>query len=300
VRVLIIGGTSFIGPYVARQLCDANHDVTVFHRGQHESAIIPPQVRHFRSESAVIPVVVFPRELLQPDFDVVIHMIAMGEADSRAAVNAFSGRSRRIVALSSGDVYLAYGRFIGLEPGPMDEGLLNEESPLRMVLYPYRAQAKSPDDLGYYYEKILVERELLGQSRLPATILRLPKVYGPGNNADLATVYGFRDHPQWRWTHGYVENVAAAILLAATTDAAAGHVYNVGEEHTPTVEERLRTLPPSSVPAVDTGNYTFDQDIAYDTSRIRRELAYAEIVSYEQGIQRTISSTADRSVRSIP
>lgn len=31
-------------------------------------------------------------------------------------------------------------------------------------------------------------------------VLRLPKLYGPGENSDLVTVYGFRRQPQWRWT----------------------------------------------------------------------------------------------------
>jgi len=38
VRILIVGGTGFIGPYVAKELHGRGHDVTLFHRGQHESA----------------------------------------------------------------------------------------------------------------------------------------------------------------------------------------------------------------------------------------------------------------------
>ena len=126
--------------------------------------------------------------------------------------------------------------------------MLHEGSPLRSVLYPYRKRAKSVADWVYDYEKVLVERAILGHHELPGVILRLPKVYGRDNNADLATVYGFRKQPQWRWTHGYVENVAAAVVLAATHPAASGRIYNVGEASTPTVAERLVGLPPSSIP----------------------------------------------------
>ena len=292
-RFLIIGGTKFIGPYVGRQLLDAGHGVTVYHRGQTE-AELPVEVRHIRSPRAAMPVMSFPDELLAERFDVVIHMIAMGEADASAAVHAFRGRIGRMVVLSSGDVYRAYGRFTGIEPGPVEAGLLHEESPLRSVLYPYRKQAASPGDWTYHYEKILVEREALGTSDLPATVLRLPKVYGPGGNADLATVYSMRNHPQWRWTHGYVENVAAAIVLAATHPAAVGRIYNVGEEKTPTVAERLAGLPGSSMPTNESGTYNFEQDIAYDTSRIRRELGYAEAISYEEGMRKTLESLSDQ------
>ena len=292
-RFLVIGGTKFIGPYVVRQLVDQGHEVTVYHRGQTE-ADLPTSVRRVLSPLASMPVISFPDEILMEPFDAVIHMIAMGEADARAAVRAFRGRAARLVVLSSGDVYRAYGRFTQLEPGPLEQGLLLEESPLRSVLYPYRKQAASPDDWAYHYEKILVEREVLGEPTLPATVLRLPKVYGPGGNADLATVYSMRNHPQWRWTHGYVENVAAAIVLAATHPAAASRVYNVGEAQTPTVAERLAGLPPSSVATDESSAYDFAQGIAYDTRRIRSELDYKEVVSYEEGLRQTLGSREQR------
>ncbi len=47
---------------------------------------------------------------------------------------------------------------------------------------------------------------------------------------------------RWRWTRGYVENVAAAIALAATDQRAASHTYNVGEERAPTEEEWVRRI----------------------------------------------------------
>jgi nucleoside-diphosphate-sugar epimerase len=288
-RFLIIGGTRFIGPHLVRQLMEQGHEVVVYHRGQTE-ADLPGGVRHIRSPQAGTPVLAFSDEALAGRFDVVIHMIAMGEADARAAAQAFRGRAGRLVALSSGDVYRAYGRFTGLEPGPLEPVPLHEESVLRSVLYPYRKQAASSADWTYSYEKILAEREVMSDPALPGTILRLPKVYGPGGNADLATVYSMRNHPQWRWTHGYVENMAAAIVLAAGHPAAAGQVYNVGEERTPTVGERLAGLPASSVASDENSNYDFAQDIVYDTGRIRGELGYEEIVSYEEGLRRTLAS----------
>ncbi len=109
--------------------------VTLFHRGQKESALVPPTVQHLRSTTAGIPVLNFPPELLSIEFEIIIHMIAMSEADARAAFEAFRGRAKRVVAISSGDVYRAYGRFVGLEPGPIERGLLSEESPLRKTLF---------------------------------------------------------------------------------------------------------------------------------------------------------------------
>ncbi len=290
-KILVIGGTRFIGASVVRQLVDLGHAVSVYHRGLHETAL-PAAVRHLRDPRAARPILSFPSELLTPEPDVVIHMMAMGEADTLAAIEFFRGRTGRMIWISSGDVYLAYGRLTGAEPGPVMPGLLREDSPLRAVLYPYRDAGKPPDDLANWYEKILMEQLALRDGDLAGTVLRLPKVYGPGDNATLATVYGFRNHPQWRWTHAYVENVAAAIVLAAMHPAAVNRTYNVGEESTPTMEERLAKLPPSSIPISTEAKFVFGQDIAYDTSRIRSELGYRESVAESDAMSATVKAGA--------
>jgi len=288
-NILVIGGTRFIGTYVVRQLVEAGHSVTVYHRGKHESGF-PSNVRHVRRTEAAMPVCSFPAELLSPQPDVVVHMIAMGQSDGQAARDFFRGNTGRMIWISSGDVYLAYGRFTGIEPGPRLHGLLTEDSPLRTVLYPYGDTTKPADDIANIYDKVLVEREAATEPELPATILRLPKVYGREDNADLTTVYAFRNHPTWRWTHGYVENVAAAIVLAALHPAAKGQTYNVGEEYTPTVAERLAKLPPSSVLVNSDPKFNFDQNVAYDTTRIRAELGYREVVSEEEAMRSVLSA----------
>lgn len=103
------------------------------------------------------------------------------------------------------------------------------------------------------------------------------------DNADLATVYGARSHPAWRWIHGHVDNVASAIVLASTHEDAHG-VYNVGEQYTPTVAERLAYLPVRAAASVLPGGGRFDQNIDYDTSRIRRELGYQEVIPEREGM----------------
>lgn len=276
-RVLVIGGTRFIGPRVVHRLIAGGHEVGVFYRGEHNAGM-PTAVRRFQSPLAALPVREIPEELLAYEPDVVLHMIAMGARDAAAARDAFAGVARRIVAASSGDVYRAYGVFKRSEAGPVEPMPLSESAPLRSTLYPYRGADTAVESLEYYYDKIVVERELSAAARLPATVLRLPKVYGEGDNANLATVYGFRHHPDWRWTHGYVENVAAAIALAVVDDRASGRIYNVGEAHTPTVAERLADLPPNPGVPLFEQDANFAQDIVYDTRRIRAELGYREEV----------------------
>jgi nucleoside-diphosphate-sugar epimerase len=289
VRVLVIGGTGFIGAYIVRQIASHEHGVAVYHRGL-TLAVLPDHVEHITDSRSVMPIRRFPTEVFEFKPDVVILTMAMGAVDAHAAVNAFAGRTGRIVLLSSGDVYRAYGRLTGIEAGPIQKGSLTEDAPLRSVLFPYRHKASSPEALEYWYEKILAERAVLNAPDLPGTVLRLPKVYGPGGNEDLATVYRYRHQPNWRWTHGFVENVAVAVELAAIHPAADARIYNVGEAYTPTVAERLRGLPPSTIEPDLSSQFDFAQDIAYDTSRIRVELGYCEIVSERESLLRTLRS----------
>jgi nucleoside-diphosphate-sugar epimerase len=291
VRVLVIGGTGFIGAQIVRQIAGHDHAVTVYHRGLTQ-ADLPELVEHITDASSVMPIQRFPAELFAFRPDVVILTLAMGAVDAGAAVKAFAGRTSRIVLLSSGDVYRAYGRFIGIEPGPIDQGLLTEDAPLRSALFPYRHKASSPEALEYWYEKILAERAVLNAPDSSGTVLRLPKVYGPGGNEDIATVYRYRHHPNWRWTHGFVENVAAAVELAAIHPAASSRIYNVGEACTPTIAERMAWLPPSTIEPDLSNQFDFRQDIAYDTSRIRAELGYCEIVPEKEGFLRTLRSSS--------
>lgn len=276
-KVLVIGGTRFIGLHAVRRLARAGHDVTVFHRGEH-CAALPSEVQRIQVAAAAIPVLSIPEALRAIEPDVVLHMIAMGEEDTLAAVRAFSGIARRLVFVSSGDVYRAYAIFTGLDGGPPVRTPLAEDAELRRQLFPYRKPETPREALEYFYDKILVERAAFSEIKLPATILRLPKVYGPEENSNLATVYGFRHQPQWRWTHGHVENIAAAIALAVENKDAAGRIYNLGEVTTPTVSERLKYLPARPDIALNEQAANFEQDLVLETSRIRRELGFAEVV----------------------
>ena len=312
-RVLVIGGTNFIGPYVVAALGRLRAEVTVYHRGIHEPAL-PPAVRHIHDPRATIPFLHFPSGLTDPPPDVVLHMFPVGQDDSRAAVARFAGIAKRIVAISSGDVYRAYGRVMGSEPGPPESVPLKEDAALRDRFYPYRATAAGPADWSYHYEKILVERAVLANAALVGTVLRLPAVYGPGDPHRRFRSYIKRmgdDRPAillgmtqaaWRWTHGYVENVAQAIALAVLDDRTAGRVYNIGESSVPTMAERVRQIgrvagwdgvivpvPADRLPQHLRAPYEFRQDLVVDVSRFGTELGFTEPIALEEGLRRTIA-----------
>jgi nucleoside-diphosphate-sugar epimerase len=310
-RVLVIGGTNFIGPHVITQLHRQGHELTVYHRGVHEPDL-PSAVRHVHSPKAAIPILHFPSSLSTPPPDVVLHMFPVGAEDTRAAVARFTGIAQRIVAVSSGDVYRAYGRLLNTEPGPPEPMPLEEDAPLREAHFPYRQAAGSPADWTYHYEKILAERALV-ESRLPATVLRLPAVYGPGDPHHRLRPYVRRMQDQrpvilidalqagWRWTHGYVEDVARAITAAVVDPRATGRIYNVGEASTPPLAERihqigrlmgwqgqLRSVNSEWLPRHLQMPFDARQDLVMDSRRIRVELDYTDAFSDEDALRRTI------------
>src|SRR5205814_4817469 len=233
-RIVIIGGTGFVGPHVARTLSAGGHQVTAFHRG-HTSADLPADIRQLYGTREQLTQAREQFQALEPD--VVLDMIPSSEQDARTLVQTFTGIAQRVVAISSGDVYRNYDGLRRKSMAPPDPIPLDENAPLRERLYPYREPATDLADENYHYEKILVERVVLNAPELPGTVLRLPAVYGPGDRQHRLFPYVQRMHDgrpaillehgraSWRWTRGYVENVARAIALAVVQEHATGLIY---------------------------------------------------------------------------
>src|SRR5262245_39841836 len=154
-RILIIGGTGFIGARALRHLLDEGHEVLVFHRGRTETSA-PPTVRHIIGDRGELPAFAAAFRRFSPQ--VALDVIPYSEQDALTLMRTLRGITERVVALSSQDVYRAYGVFTRLEDGVPETLPYDENAPLRSKLYPYRAFADGPDDLSYHYEKILAER----------------------------------------------------------------------------------------------------------------------------------------------
>jgi len=306
-KILVLGGTQFIGPCLVEHLVARGHEVAVFHRGQTQ-APLPPAVRHLLGDRRRLAEHAAGLRRFAPD--VVVDMIALTEEDARSLLATFRGSAGRLVVLSSGDVYRAYGLFAGLEQGPVEPVPLTEDAPLRQTLFIARSQAKSPDDPMYHYEKIRVEQVVLSDPSLPGTALRLPMVYGPGDYQHRLYPYLARmdaGRPvipldeglaRWRCLRGYVEDVAAAIALAATSAKTTGRVYNVAEEIAYTEAEWVARIGAAAgwggrVVAVPKGRlpvpFNTDQDLTMDSSRIRAELGYREVVPPAEALQKAVA-----------
>jgi nucleoside-diphosphate-sugar epimerase len=294
VRVVVLGGTRFVGPHVVRLLVDAGEDVTIFHRGNTE-VDLPASVRHVHDEFAHLGA---HAEALSPD--VVVDIVPSIDKGGHG-VRWFRGIAGRAVVVTSCDVYRAFGRLWRTEPGPPDPTPLTEDSPLRSK----RAGDAGPD---VTYDNVEVERAVSSDPELPVSILRLPAVYGPRDGQRRLATYvkQFDAGPAeitlpaplagWHWSRGYVENVAAAIALAVRDDRAAGRVYNVAETIAYSEAEWAARVGAAMgwdgeiriVPAEGESDLDFRQDYAVDSTRIRTELVYAEIVSPDEGLRRSI------------
>jgi nucleoside-diphosphate-sugar epimerase len=308
-KILLIGGTNFIGPLVVRQLCAMGHEVTVFHRGK-TIAELPLNVNQIIGDRANLPN--FKSEFEQVSPQVVLDMIPYTEQDALTLMDTFKGITQRIVAISSIDVYRAYDVLLGKESEVVSIPL-KEDSPLRQQLYPYRDRSDLDSDFDYAnYEKILVEKVVMADPDLPGTILRLPMVYGSGDFRHRLYPYLKRmdeNRPaivleesiaQWCGSYGYVENVAYGIALAATDERASDRIYNIAEPLL-TEAERIRTIgriagwngeaivvSKSQMPADWKPIGNTEQHWIADTTRIRQELGYREIVPLEEALLHSI------------
>ena len=314
-HILVIGGTNFMGPLVVRSLSEQGHEVTVFHRGQTQTDL-PSGVKEILGDRRSLYAKAVELQRLAPRWYWIWFRLP-NKMRWRSCVS-LAGIAHRLVAISSQDVYRAFGRVNGKESGPIESIPITEESPLRQNLYPYRGETlrndEDPKRWQDDYDKILVERVVMGDPNLPGTILRLPMVYGPGDYQHRLFSYLKRmddkrpailldeAEAQWRWTHGYVENVAEAIALAVTDDRSAGQIYNVGEPFTFTMAEwvekigviagwqgRVVTVPHGRLPEPLRWDINAEQDIVVNSSRIRRELGYQERVDVEEALRRTIA-----------
>jgi nucleoside-diphosphate-sugar epimerase len=314
-RVIAIGATGFIGRHVISQLADAGHEVVVLHRGQ-----TPLLVRRGVTEVLVERSAI--RELRNQfrswSPDVAVDMILSSAAQARTTLEALGGIAGRIVAISSCDVYRAMAVAHRLENGPLDPVPLTEHSPLRTQAQVYSAEALAAVRAAFpwiheEYDKVQVERVISSDPKLPATILRLPMVYGPGDplhrlyrvvkrilDGRPAMVYE-ESFARCVPCRGYVENVAHAIALATVSDNARGRVYNVAEPDPYTEAEwtvrigalagwhgRVIIVPKNQAPRHLIHPYNFEQHLFMDSARIRAELGYTESVPVDEALRRTV------------
>lgn len=318
-RVLITGGTGFIGRRLAAELLARGHIVALMGRN------FAPAAGLLAAGAAAAPADLRdPRAVMAAcaGADAVCHVGALSapwgrRADFFAANVAGTANVvaacrrhgvRRLVAISSPAVVFA-GR---------DVVDATEAAP-----YPRRFTST------YALTKKLAEELVRAAPDVPAVILRPKAVFGPGDTALLPRlVAAARAGRLPRIGDGrnlvdltYVDNVAHAIALALSADAAVGRTYTITNgEHVPLwgllaevlrrlgVEARLRPAPLGAALAAAalmearaalTGReptltrYTaavLARTQTYDITAARRDLGYAPVVTVAEGVERTLAA----------
>src|SRR6266550_5785408 len=246
-RILLIGGNGFIGSLLASELRDSGHSIAIFHRGADES----PDKNVVRIQGDRNRLSDHLEQIQRFSPEVIVDLILSSGQQARQLISTSRKVARRVIAISSMDVYRAWGVVQQSEPGPLEALPLTEDSPPRTnrQLYPPETVKMMQSIFSWvdeHYDKIAVEEAILNSAEISGTVLRLPMVYGPGDPlhrffpllkrfADgRSSILLADDLAAWRGPRGYVENIAHAVTLAATSERAAG-VYNVGEE--PTLSE---------------------------------------------------------------
>ena len=229
-RVLVLGGTKFIGRALAEELHRRDHELLVVHRGEHE----PDgwlDVQHLHRDRA---------SLSESDVssfapDVVVDTSAMTRSDAELAVNAIHGDVRCVV-LSSMDVYEAYGNLLaGRSGGPVP---LAEDAPVRSSRHPYRGRYDDMED----YEKLDVEDIYRARG---AVVCRLPAVFGPYDEQRredfiLRRVVAGRTQIPFGignglWSRLHVHDAAVALAAVVEHRQIEDEVLNIGPTSTLTV-----------------------------------------------------------------
>jgi nucleoside-diphosphate-sugar epimerase len=314
-RVVIIGGTGFIGSRVATRLADAGAEIVSVQR--HFAAARPDSIRQLVCEQEEIGRLSFELQTFKPH--VVIDLVSSSARQARSTVAVFSGHATRLVAISSQDVYKAFGIFHGTEQGPLEPVPITEDSPrrTRRDTYPPELLARLRKLRGWVneeYSNVEMEDVVMNAPDLPWTVLRLPMVYGPGDYLhrlfpilkridDGRSVIPIADTvAQWRSPRGFADHVASAIVLAAEKPEAAGQVFNVAEKESFSELEWTRlvgelagwngsvvTIPFDKAPEHLRLPGNFEQLGTCSSERIRNLLGYRETVSREAAIQKTIA-----------
>ncbi|MFN2564526.1 MAG: hypothetical protein ABR499_05875 [Gemmatimonadaceae bacterium] len=134
-------------------------------------------------------------------------------------------------------------------------------------------------------------------------------VVNGGTGHDVAvfpTIGGLSSCSRGAWPRrsprGYVENVAAALAPAATSERARGRVYNVGEAESFSELEWARTLASATgwdgefvvvedeeAPASLRMPGNLAQHWVVDTTRLRWEPGYRELIAREEATRRTVA-----------
>ncbi len=207
-RVLIIGGTRFVGVYLTRELLRLGHEVTLFNRGNRPAPEGVHLIQGDRTDGAVLK-----QKLAGETFDAVFDNNGRELSDTQPLAEIFKGRIEHFVYLSSAGVYQTSDLMPHLEGDPVDP--------------------KSRHRGKYETE------EFLKAQQLPFTSIRPTYIYGPQNYNELEAWFFdriLRDRPipipgngDYFTQLGHAQDLATSMARVLGRKQAIGQIYNISD-----------------------------------------------------------------------
>lgn len=206
-RILIMGGTRFVGVYLTRILVKQGHEVVLFNRGNKSAPVMGIQQIHGdRKDAAQLKA-----KLASETFDVIFDNNGRELSDSQPLAEIFQGRVQHFVYMSSAGVYQASDQLPHREEDPTDPQSR------------HRGKAQT--------------EAYLADQGLPFAAIRPTYIYGPQNYNDLEAWFFdriVRDRPvpiPGNGLHltqlGHVQDLARAMVAVLGNSAAIGQIYNL-------------------------------------------------------------------------
>ncbi|MBF2047272.1 MAG: NAD-dependent epimerase/dehydratase family protein [Leptolyngbya sp. IPPAS B-1204] len=208
-RILIMGGTRFIGVYLTRLLTAQEHDVVLFNRGNRPASLgIEKQIQGDRTDPEALKT-----NLADEEFDAIFDNNGRELSDTQPLVEIFKDRVKHFVYVSSAGVYQKSDQMPHVESDPVDPN-------------------------SRHKGKFATEQYLAEQG-IPFTAIRPVYIYGPQNYNDLEAWFFdriVRDRPlpiPGNGLHltqlGHVKDLAAAMVAVLGNPRAVGQIYNVSD-----------------------------------------------------------------------
>ncbi len=206
-RVLVIGGTRFIGVYLTKQLVAAGHEVVLLNRGNHPApvegleTIVCDRTNPEALKSA----------LADQSFDAIFDNNGRELAHTQPLVELFKGKLQHFVYVSSAGVYAKSDQMPHVEGDLVDPNSRHK---------------------GKFHTE-----DYLKEQGVPFTAIRPVYIYGPQNYNPLEEWFFdrvVRDRPipipgsGMALTHlGHCEDLAAAMVSVLDNPKAIGQIYNI-------------------------------------------------------------------------
>jgi len=206
-RILIMGGTRFIGVYLTRLLYHQDHELVLFNRGNKPAPVEGvEQIQGDRTNPDELKT-----KLAGQQFDAIFDNNGRELTDTQPLVELFKDTVQHFVYVSSAGVYLKSDQMPHLEDDPVDP----------------KSRHKGKFETENY----------LKEQGVPFTSMRPVYIYGPQNYNDLEAWFFdriVRDRPipipgngMAMTQLGHVQDLAAAMVSVLGNRRAVGQIYNI-------------------------------------------------------------------------